>query len=144
MTAPIASFAVGELRRGRAVTLSLGRILAFSGGPLDLPGWPARNLHTDRDKAREAGLPDIIASGTQFEGVLLTHLVSLFGPAWHRSGEIDAKIIRSAQVGDTVTPVALIREHVKENGRTRVGLDVWCERQNGEKLLVGRASAEID
>lgn len=142
MTARIASCAVGELRRGRAVTLSLGRILVFSGGPLDQPGWPARNLHTDRDKAREAGLEDIIASGTQFEGVLLTHLVSLFGPAWHHTGEIEAKFVRSARVGDTVTPVAVVRETVHRDGRLRVELDVWCERQDGEKLLVGRASAE--
>jgi acyl dehydratase len=143
MTAIIAACPVGEVRRGRGVTLSLGRILAFSGGPLDQPGWPARNLHTDRDKAREAGLEDIIASGTQFEGVLLTHLVSLFGPAWHRSGEIEARFIRSARVGDTVTPVAVVRERMAEGGSVRLGLDVWCERQDGEKLLVGRAIAEL-
>jgi len=56
---------LGTRFTGRSLALSLARVLAFSAGPLDEPGWPQRNLHTDRDKAREAGLEDIIASGTQ-------------------------------------------------------------------------------
>lgn len=139
MTGGVASCAVGETLRGRTVTLTLSRVLAFSGGPLDEPGWPHRNLHTDRATALAAGLPDLIASGTQFEGILLTHLVDLFGPAWHRSGELEAKFIRSGRVNDAITPVAIVRAiNDAEAGQT-VEVEVWCETQAGDKLLVGSA-----
>lgn len=134
----------GEVFRGRAIKLTLSRILAFSGGALDEPGWPQRNLHTDRAKAREAGLPDIIASGTQFEGVLLTHLVGLFGPSWSRGGELTAKIVKSAFVDDEVTPVAVVRNIRRDGGALAVELDVSCETQAGETLLVGEATARME
>ena len=67
---------VGEVRSGRPLTLSLARVLSFSGGPIDAPNWPERNLHTDPAKAREAGLAHLIASGTQSEGMLIGFLIT--------------------------------------------------------------------
>jgi hypothetical protein len=134
----------GDVLRGRTIKFTLARVLAFSGGAFGEPGWPQRNLHTDRAKAREAGLPDIIVSGTQFEGVLLTHLVDLFGYAWHSGGELNAKIVKSAFVNDEVTPVAVVRDTAAGQGGAGVELDVWCEKQDGEKILVGHARICMD
>lgn len=137
------SINVGDVYRGRSLTFTLARILAFSGGPLGEVGWPHRNLHTDRQAARAAGLPDIIASGTQFEGLMLSHLLGLFGMSWHSGGELEAKVIKSAFINDTITPVAVIESIEREKEAATVVLDIWCENQNGEKVLVGKAKGRI-
>ena len=131
----------GELFEGRARTLSPARMLAFSGGLFDAAGWPDANLHTDIDKAREAGLEAIIASGTQSEGILLELLVSLFGPNWHRSGVLEAKIIKSVEVGETIQAKARLISRESAGKGERIVLDAWCENGRGEKVIVGTASA---
>ena len=143
MRGKLANCAVGEVLRGKTVRLTLSRVLAFSGGGLDEPGWPHRNIHTDRATAQAAGLPDIIVSGTQFEGILLTHLIGLFGAGWYQGGELEAKIVKSAFVNDEVTPVAVVRDIRGEGADATFDLDVWCERQTGEKLMLGHASARV-
>jgi acyl dehydratase len=140
----LADAAPGQVFRGRPFRFTLPRVLAFSGGAFDEPGWPQRNLHTDAAKAREAGLPDIIVSGTQFEGLLLGHLARLVGPAWHRAGELEARIAKSALVGDEVTPVAVLRGIEDGPGGRVASLEVWCETQDGSKVLVGEARALLE
>lgn len=135
--------AIGTRFEGRRFQLTLPRILAFSAGNFGEAGWPHRNLHTDSEIARNAGLQDLIASGTQFEGLLLSHLVSLFGRSWHETGELEAKLVKSCYADDIVTPVAVVTAAEKEGRGTKFALDVWCEKQTGEKVLVGSASAVL-
>ena len=85
---------VGDVLAGNALSLSLARVLAFSGGAFDEPGWPQRNLHTNLDKAREAGLDRIIASGTQSEGLLIALLLEVFGDDWHRTGKLEVRFMK--------------------------------------------------
>ena len=143
MPAGLSGAAVGRLLEGRPRKLSRARILAFSGGPLDSPGWPEANLHTSAGKAAEAGLSAPIASGTQSEGVLLELLVSLYGPDWHRSGVLDARIVRSVSVGDTVQAKARVTARNPGPDGERVALDVWCENGNGEVVVAGSAEGLV-
>src|SRR6478735_1511967 len=101
----VASARPGDLVAGKPLTLTLARVLAFSGGAFDEPGWPHRNLHTDLGKAREAGLDAIIASGTQSEGLLLGLLIATFGPQWHHSGKIEVRFLKPVPVGTVVQPM---------------------------------------
>lgn len=135
--------AIGNTIRGKNFKCTLARTLAFSGGPFDEPGWPQRNLHTDTAKALEAGLPDIIVSGTQFEGLLLSHLTELFGGHWYRSGRLEAKFVRSVFIGDVVSPVATVLDIELDGKQAVFHLDVACERQDGEKALVGQARVDV-
>jgi hypothetical protein len=138
------SAADGELFEGRVLTLSLSRILAFSGGPIDMPDWPDKNLHTNLVKAKEAGLAGIIGSGTQWEGLLIDLMIEMFGERWYGSGSIEAKITKSIYVGQTVQAKALFRERQSSPDGERIILDVWCENGEGDKVLVGTASALLD
>jgi len=138
-----ARLAPGAPIRGRALKCSMARTLAFSGGPLDEPGWPQRNLHTDIDKALEAGLPGIIVSGTQFEGLLLSHLVGLFGEHWYRNGRLEAKFVKSVLVDETVAPLATVCDIQLAGRQAEFRLDVACENQDGEKALVGQAQVSV-
>ena len=139
MTEALFNANLGDQFEGRRRTLSLARMLAFSGGLLDAPGWPDANLHTDADRAREAGLNSIIASGTQSEGILLELLVSLFGPSWHRSGALDAKMTNSVVVDDTIQAKAQLISRKSTSTGEQFVLDVWCENGVGQKIIVGQA-----
>lgn len=120
--------------------LTMARMLAFSGGPLDQPDWPARNLHTDAGKAKDAGLSAPIASGIQYEGHLIELLLSLFGESWFRRGRLHVKYPRPVLAGDVVQPKAVVRSKVRSGRGWAYELDVWCENQGSEKVLVGTAA----
>ncbi|MCY4496921.1 MAG: MaoC family dehydratase [Rhodospirillaceae bacterium] len=134
---------VGAMFAGPVRTLTLGRVLAFSGGPIETPGWPAKNLHTDGVKAAEAGLPAPIASGIQYEGYLVELLIRLFGDRWFREGELRTKYPRTVSVGDAVRPMARVASRSEDGDRVNFDLDVWCERSDSEKVLVGTARCAV-
>lgn len=130
---------VGSTFAGRVREMSLDRMLAFSGGFLSDPDWPHKNLHTDLTKAQDAGLPDLIASGNQSVGILVTLLTEIFGPTWFTRGVLDMKIINSVYSGDTVQAKAVVRERREQGDTIEVVLDAWCENQNGVKVITGDA-----
>lgn len=140
----IASAAIGREFGSRPLIFSLARILAFSGGSFAGPNWPARNLHTDIAKAREAGLPGLIASGTQTEGLLVEMLIGLFGEAWLHRGELEIKFPRSVLVDDTVRCRAVLQAIERQGDGDRYQLDVWCENQAGDKVIIGTAACALD
>lgn len=134
---------IGAALVGRPLQLSLARVLAFSGGPLDEPGWPQRNLHTDIDKAREAGLDHIIASGTQSEGLLIAFLIDTFGSDWSGSGTLEVRFLKPVRVGDVVRPGLLWtgKEHGVDG--LRLSAECWCEIADGSRVLAGTASCTV-
>ena len=142
-SATIEEAQVGSVFVGPIHHLTLERVLAFSGGPFSQPKWPDRNLHTDVKKAREAGLPGIIVSATQFEGHLVDLLIDLFGEAWFSAGIIETKIPKSLLLGDTLLPKAELKEIRDEGDSRNFALDVSCENQNGEQVMVGTASCRL-
>lgn len=143
MPSRLSGAAAGKLLEGRPRKLSLARMLAFSGGPFDSLSWPEANLHTSAERAGEAGLDAIIASGTQSEGILLELMVSLFGSDWHRSGVVDAKITRSVFIDDTIQAKARVTARNPVHDGERITLEVWCENGNGEAVIVGEARGVI-
>lgn len=130
----------GKEFSGLTRELSMTRILAFSGGPLAAPGWPAKNLHTDAAKAKEAGLTAPIASGIQCEGDIIRLLTELFGDQWFRSGKLHVKYPRPVYAGTLLTPRVRVRSKRPGDAGTVVELEVWCETPEKEIVVVGAAS----
>ena len=133
------SLQVGQEISDRPYVISLERMLAFSGGPLATPGWPARNLHTDADKAAEAGLDAPIASGIQYEGHLIKLLLGIFGDAWFREGTLTVKYVRPVRAGDTVR--SRVKVTALEGGVCT--MEIHCEKADGEPALVGTATCPV-
>lgn len=134
-----------ELSEGRefsgvARELSMTRMLAFSGGSFGAPGWPAKNLHTDAAKAKEAGLAAPIASGIQCEGDIIRLLIELFGDAWFGSGRLHVKYPRPVFAGTSLVARARVRSRQASGAGTLVELEVWCETPEKEIVVVGTAS----
>jgi acyl dehydratase len=143
MTAEVLTAEPGHLFEGRARRLTLARALALSGGPFDAAVWPEKNLHTDLKAANDAGLAEIVVSGTQWEGYLVGFLAELFGMHWFRHGELDIKIPRSVRIGETLQPKARLETRETLGEALRISLSVWVENQDGAQVLVGTAACSL-
>ena len=115
----------------RAVTVPMCE--AFSG--------PVKNYHTDREMARALGFPDIVVQGMLsicFISELMTHA---FGTGWFCGGQLAVNLVNVLWAEEVVHTRGQIREQVPEGRRTRVHADVWCEKADGAKTVIGIASA---
>jgi len=103
-----------------------------------------KNIHSDIDVAREAGLEVPIVQGQQQLGYLTEMLTNFFGASWFTSGWVKVKFIGSVDVGETVTARGAVTGAAQEEGRTRLELEVWVETESGDMTTVGWASALVD
>jgi acyl dehydratase len=102
---------------------------------------PGDNYHTDRTSARALGFPDIVVQGMLpicFVSELLTRD---FREGWLAGGKMDVRLVNVLWANETVTAHADVREEVPEADRVRVHMDVWVEKADGTKVIVGQASA---
>jgi acyl dehydratase len=115
----------------RPVTLAMCE--AFSG--------PHRSYHNDREMARMLGFPDIVVQGMLAVCLVSELLTRAFAAGWHAGGKLDVRLVNVVWVDDVLTARAKVREVVPEGRRRRVHVDVWCEKPDGTKAIVGSASA---
>lgn len=134
---------VGREFTGRTRTVSWERLWAFSGGPFSAEGWPRKNIHTDLGAANAAGVTRVAASGTQYQGYLVGLLLDLFGEGWLAGGTLAFRLLAVVGVGDRITPRARVTGVTTQDGGWRVELEVWCENQDGERVLAGTAAALV-
>jgi hypothetical protein len=64
-----------------------------------------------------------------------------FGLGWLEGGKISVKLTNVLWVDERVTAFARIREEVPEGPRTRVHCDVWVDKDDATRVLLGTASA---
>jgi hypothetical protein len=64
-----------------------------------------------------------------------------FGEAWLRGGRMSVKLTNVLWVDESVTAFAKIREEVAEGTGTRVHCDVWVDKDDATRVLLGTASA---
>lgn len=143
MSLPLVSAELGHIFEGKTRKLTWARALALSGGSFGTPGWPDKNLHTDIKAANDAGLSEVVVSGTQWEGYLVGLMAELFGMAWFHGGELDIKIPRSVKIDETIQPKARLEGREPHGNSVRIRLSVWCENQDGQQVLVGTASCAL-
>jgi acyl dehydratase len=115
----------------RCITLEMCK--AFSG--------PSENYHTNREMARALGFPDIVVQGMMALCFLSGLLTREFGEGWYRGGKMSVNLVNVVWCEDTITARAKVREQTGEGSRARAHLDVWCEKADGTKVVVGSASA---
>lgn len=127
----------GEAFAGRPKKVSWERLWAFSGGPFSNSGWPKKNIHTDPEFARNCGLPHIATSATQYQGYVVELLIDLFGLEWLWHGTMDVKFTNIVDAGDTLVSTVIIKSKEALDSGARFTMDVSCENQNGNKVLVG-------
>jgi acyl dehydratase len=107
-------------------------------------GEDKKNIHTDDEAARKAGMPRALAQGRYPVGYLSEYLMALFEGGWIHGGKLDVSMVKPIFPGDTITIRGVVRDKVKEGTFTRIMLDVWLENQNGEKATAGTASGLVE
>lgn len=125
---------------GKLKSVTEERVFAFSGGFPKVPEWPRRTIHTNLEFARSCGLPKRTASGAMFEGYLTELMIDLFGEQWMSGGKMTLKFIAIVTPGDTLLPKAIIKAKCREQSGVKFDMEVWCEDQHGNKVVIGAAS----
>ena len=115
----------------RPITIAMCE--AFSG--------PEKNYHNDRESAQMLGFPDIVVQGMMTVCLVSELMSEAFGLGWIWGGKMDVRLVNVVWVGDVLATRGKVREEVPEGSRMRVHVDVWCEKADGTKALVGTASA---
>ncbi|HUA32139.1 MAG TPA: MaoC family dehydratase [Candidatus Binataceae bacterium] len=131
------SFKIGE-RGGEPIEAPMRRIteemcMAFSG--------PARNYHNDKQKAVELGFPEIVVQGMLSVCMIAGMMTKRFGLGFLAGGKMDLRLVNVVWGNDVTGPKGLIVERHAEGRRTRAEVEVWCEKSDGTKSIVGNASA---
>ena len=114
-------------------TVDARRCWMFSG--------PGKNYHTDREQAEKLGFPNIVVQGMMTTCFVSQVMQDHFGTGWMAGGKMSVKLTNVLWVDETVTARARVRERVAEGTRTRVHCDVWVEKDDGARVLLGTASA---
>ena len=107
-------------------------------------GRDAKNIHTDEETAKRAGLPGTIAqSRLILAGTICESMLNLFGKGWIQGGRLSIAFTRFIRPGDILTSRGIVRDKIAEDSHTRVLLEVWLENQRGERVISGEASGLV-
>jgi 3-hydroxybutyryl-CoA dehydratase len=105
---------------------------------------PGRSYHNDVEAAKKLGFPDIVVQGMMpicFVSELMTRR---FGEGWFAGGRMDVRLVNVLWGGDGGATVrGVVREFTPEGARRRAHCEVWVEKQDGTKVIVGAASAVV-
>ncbi len=131
------SFKIGE-RSGEPIdspmrTITDDMCMAFSG--------PARNYHNDKQKAVELGFPEIVVQGMMSVCFVAEMMTRRFGLGFLYGGKMDLRLVNVVWGHDTTGPKGSIVERRPEGKRSRAEVEVWCDKADATKTIVGTASA---
>ncbi len=107
-------------------------------------GRDSRNIHTDDEVARKAGLPRALAQGRYPIGYLSERMMDFFGKGWVQGGRLEVSLVKGIFPGDTITIKGIITEKIPQGDKIRLVLDVWLENQHGEPATAGVASGLVE
>lgn len=105
--------------------------------------WANRNLHTDWEYAKKAGLPTPIGQGLQSNAYICQMLINFFGADWLKGGNIDVRFLAYLMPGDIIDVKGVVEERNIEGDSVRFTCRVWCQNQAGQNTCAGTASALV-
>lgn len=106
-------------------------------------GRDTKNIHTDDEVARRAGLPRALAQGRYPIAYISERMLAFFGTGWIQGGKFDVTLVKGIFPGDTITVKGVITDKQPEGDAMRLVLDVWLENQDGEQATAGVASGLV-
>jgi acyl dehydratase len=102
-----------------------------------------RTLHNDQAAAELEGLPRPIAVAPQVSALIFRMMRMVFGDGWIVGGKGSLTFRRPIWANDFATARGVVKESTVEGDRTRIHCDVWVERSDGERAIVGTCSALV-
>ena len=113
-------------------TITHAMCVAFSG--------PHKSYHTDQEMAHALGFPDIVVQGMMSVCFISEMMTRHFGAGWFCGGKLNVNLVNVVWPNDQLAVRGKVRETVTEGAKTRLLCDVWCEKADGVKTIVGTAS----
>lgn len=105
--------------------------------------FSADSIHND-DYTKQSGYPGALVSAYVLNGYMSEPMVKLFGAAWFTTGRLALTFIgKGVQQGDKVVIGGRITEIDAGADGRRVSLEVWMDKADGARAVVGRASAVL-
>ena len=101
------------------------------------------NIHTDPEYAKAEGFPDVNADGMILTNWCSTMLVDHFGIDYVEHGELRTKFIKPVYLRSIVHVRGRVLSIDATDAGKRYSLDVWCEDENGVKVVDGDAKVEV-
>ena len=103
--------------------------------------YRSRNYHNDRDASRELGFRDTVIGGRMTLSCVTELLTRHFGRGFYLGGRLDAKFTNVLWPNEPFTTRGIITGRSAEGGRARAEVTVFCEKDDGTKIIVANASA---
>ena len=103
-----------------------------------------KTLHNDYDAARLEGLPRPVAVAPQVAALIFRMMTACFGPGWIVGGKGSLTFRRPVWSDDFATAHGKVVGKSVEGDRVRIACEVWVERSDGERAVVGTCSALCD
>jgi acyl dehydratase len=143
-----ASFDVGDELVGPVRTVTAARIGWYGSAMLSAAAGEPRqvgsNIHTDAEFARSEGFAAANADGMISTNWCSQMLLAAFGMDYLGNGELRTKFIKPVHLGVSLRVRGRIREATRQpGGGVLYGIDVWCEDEQGTKLVDGEAKVEV-
>jgi hypothetical protein len=101
-----------------------------------------KNIHDDHS-AQQLGFKRGFVAGGQSIGWLSRMLVDFFGKTYFETGRFDCTFVAPVFDDEDIFVRGVVRERVPEDGGVRLICDVWLEKGDGTKAVVGTGSAVV-
>ena len=102
---------------------------------------PGANYHTNREEAHKLGFPNIVVQGMMSTCFLSQVMHEAFDEGWLRGGKMSVKLTNVLWVDECVVARGRVREELPEGSATRVHCDIWVDKDDGTRIVLGTASA---
>ncbi|MEO8457497.1 MAG: MaoC family dehydratase [Chloroflexota bacterium] len=102
---------------------------------------PNKNYHNDVEEARKLGFPDIVVQGMMSLCFISQMMSERFAKGWWAGGKMNVNLVNVLWQGEHVTARGQVTELSREGSQQRAQSQVWCEKADGTKIVVGSASA---
>ncbi len=102
---------------------------------------PSKNYHNDVEEARKMGFPDIVVQGMMSLCFLSQMMTERFGAGWYVGGRMSGSLVNVLWGKDAITCRGQVTALAAEGVARRANLQVWCEKPDGTKVVVGSAGA---
>ena len=103
--------------------------------------YRSRNYHNDKAASKELGFGDTVIGGRMTISCVSELLTRHFGRGFYLGGRLDVKFTNVLWPNEPFTARGIITGRRLEGGHTRAEVTVYCEKNDGTKIIVANASA---
>jgi acyl dehydratase len=142
-----AQYSVGDELKGPVRKVTVERIEWYDSAMLSAAAGELRqvgsNIHTDEDYARAEGFIGVMADGMIMTNWCSSMLLEHFGSDYIERGTLRTKFIKPVWLDAIVHVRGRVVASEPNGGATVYKLDVWCEDENGVKVVDGDSRIEV-